>query len=539
MPKISEIIEDSKSIKIRLQKLIKSYNKEFPITLSEFTLIAPKCYNDEHPFKKQLECFYNNYNYHKEILNYILELISSLNYSLDDLYIKLNRSPTYITDYYSIIIDMNGKLKDFKISITNNIDYLVNEFLNVIKERTNTITITDDIIEFILDAYNNLDVTIQLIQLFVELNLIKANQIAIINDKIIKIRNKILDIPTSSKIVYKSKVLENKLQRFMLTPIEMDSTSLSEIMFKLFGHKAKDITIKSLSSVLASSNKQNNNNYGIIIIYNNNNDIYFNLSNIFNKELTDQFSKHTGTNKKYIDTFNILKLNYNDHTDKEDQLISINVNEKTEQAYVLWTSNCTTFKYLDKPIEKSIIDKLMRNEASEYIAKYNLEFEKLIETEIDTNLKSEFRKIKYYDFSETISEEDYLKNLNEIILQFLQSLTKIPTIKTLNDLIVYVNSNKSFDNDFNQLLLKHPPIKINDTHTNIMFIFEISKIAKKIKKEFVDLSIKDLSISIKEFSTNFNDVIEYAIGANDNIYTKVINSHYLAELQNSELTNLM
>jgi hypothetical protein len=72
-----------------------------------------------------------------------------------------------------------------------------------------------------------------------------------------------------------------------------------------------------------------------------------------------------------------------------------------------------------------------------------------------------------------------------------------------------------------------------------MFIFEISKIAKKIKKEFVDLSIKDLSISIKEFSTNFNDVIEYAIGANDNIYTKVINSHYLAELQNSELTNLM
>lgn len=535
MTTVSEILDYCIIIRNKITKLVNTYNKEFPITLPEFLIDHPKCYNKNQEFNKQLICFYENYHYYFKLNEYISKLLGSINYSLDDLYIKLNRSPTYIVSYYSELSKLTTEFKDYKQELNYNITTLVDVFNNTIIEQKDSIKITSDIINLILNTPYNLELSISFIQVFHDLNLLSYDNIYQINDKIVKLRNELLNIQNAKKISYKSKLLQNKLQRFKLIPEEMDSISLSEVINKLFNISSNDLTLKNISNTILNINKQTNKNCGIIIIYNNNHDIYFNLVNLFDKPLIDQFTKITGVNSEYIDAYKTLKINYNESSNKEDQLIAVNINDKTKHAYVLWTSNFTTFKYSEALIDKPIIDKIMRNEPSEYIERYNQELENMISEEINENLKYEFKKVKYYDFNDVISEDEYLIKIKELIINFLISIGQLPNIKSLNDFIIYINKQKTvFDNEMVQLLISHPPVKIKDEHTTIMFIYEITKISKKIKKECVDLSIKDLSLPVKEFEKNFKEIVEYAVGANDNIYTKIINSYYLCELQYAE-----
>ena len=53
MTTVSEILDYCIIIRNKITKLVNTYNKEFPITLPEFLIDHPKCYNKNQEFNKR------------------------------------------------------------------------------------------------------------------------------------------------------------------------------------------------------------------------------------------------------------------------------------------------------------------------------------------------------------------------------------------------------------------------------------------------------------------------------------------------------
>jgi hypothetical protein len=528
MNNIIQLFKSNHLIHSNVVNIIKAHNEESYHKLDiykekkpvELKLINTKIINT-------MNDFYSNYKYHHNFIKYVNECLSQLNYSENDLFVHINRSNDYINHLFIKFNKQKEEISNLLEILIKNENEIVSLFIKY-NIKLDKVDIDTDYINNLFTLFDDtefLHVGYKLILALYNNKLLSPELRSLMIPLITNLKNKVLEIKYNSKISYASKTLINDLQRFNLVSDEMNNASLVEVLNNLFGVRLDNtFNIKQLSDILKIESKKANKQIGIIIIIKNNyTDSYFNISSLFNEPLIKELDSVTGVNKKYIDTYDTLKIKDLEVT-KENQLMCFNIVSNTELAYILWSNDLVDYTYKKDPINNLILFKLLRNEPSMVINNYNKNIEQLILDNKNLQISQEFKKVKYYDFQLSLSSNEYLTKLCLNIEIIIKDLISKKSIDDINEMI----KDKSLRNAIINIISKSLKlINYKFSQYEISLLLNIANsISQKIIRDMIYLlgnNKNTVSTILKECPT----IIKNRIFTNDTIYDRILNSYYL------------
>jgi hypothetical protein len=515
---INNIFKSNNLLRDECISIIESHNNESFVYIDKFTNKNKSIITtlpDIDPIKYTNE-YYEIFIYYHNFINYLETSIVSMGYSIDDLYININRSDSFIVKLYDTI-------DSYKKTIINNIYSIKNNQSNSIDLFINSFTTIDN--KFINNLYklmnndNFINVGSILINKFMDDNKLTDEHLLQIKELNSNLKLHLLMNKFIYNYNYKTRRIDNYIQTFNLIPVEGIALPLESILNNLFGVQT-NISIKTLSKNLQLISTKNKKNIGIIIICKNNDDIYYNINNLFNYDKLDKIKQETGVNNNYIELYKLLHIKKIEN--KQDNIIwTFNIDSSTTDGYILWSNDMKEFKYKSDPVDSSIIKKLVRNEPSIIIEEYNKRIEDIIIDNQNIELKNSYNDVKYLNLTSEADENKFRNNIINSILSYLRKYIKknnINNTNTLHDSILDIECethicdiifNESSKLDFSK----------NDSQFYNTLLFEMTTILNGIKKDII-LSTSNDSIFI---------IIEKIINSNitDNLYTKLMDIKYI------------
>lgn len=529
MDKIIQLFKENILIHTNVLDIINTHNDESYHKLKIFKSKLPVQlknikYSD---INILLNDFYTNYKYQNSFIEYLQDCLMQINYSEDDLFVHINRSNDYINHLFIKFNSQKKEIEDQLVNLLDNKTEIVNLFIehNLLFSKTDIDFKYIDNLFKLFDDDTFVDVGYKLLLAFYNNKLlsieVRSYMIPLVDD----LKNKILEIKYNSKISYVSKSLQNNLQQFNLWSDETDHVSLNDVIYKLFGsNHNEELSIKQLSDLLKLESKKNNKETGIVVIVKNNfTDSYFNISTLFNDILIKELTNVNGVNKKYIDTYDTLKIKNLD-TVKDSQLMCFNISKTTEDIYILWSNDLINYKYRTEPINNNLLTKLLRNEPSMLINNYNKNIEQLILNNKNLQISQEFKKVKYYDFQLSPSSNDYL---NKLCLNIEIVIRDLITKKSIDDITIMLK-NKSLRNHVINIIAKSLKlINYKFSEYELTLLLNIaSSISQRIVRDMIYL-LGNNKITTGMILKEYPIIIKNRIFTNDTIYDKILNSYYL------------
>ena len=529
MDKIIQLFKENILIHTNVLDIINTHNDESYHKLKIFRSKLPVQlknikYSD---INILLNDFYTNYKYQNSFIEYLQDCLMQINYSEDDLFVHINRSNDYINHLFIKFNSQKKEIEDQLVNLLDNKTEIVNLFIehNLLFSKTDIDFKYIDNLFKLFDDDTFVDVGYKLLLAFYNNKLlsieVRSYMIPLVDD----LKNKILEIKYNSKISYVSKSLQNNLQQFNLWSDETDHVSLNDVIYKLFGSKHnEELSIKQLSDLLKLESKKNNKETGIVVIVKNNfTDSYFNISTLFNDIIIKELTNVNGVNKKYIDTYDTLKIKNLD-TVKDSQLMCFNISKTTEDIYILWSNDLINYKYRTEPINNNLLTKLLRNEPSMLINNYNKNIEQLILNNKNLQISQEFKKVKYYDFQLSPSSNDYL---NKLCLNIEIVIRDLITKKSIDDITIMLK-NKSLRNHVINIIAKSLKlINYKFSEYELTLLLNIaSSISQRIVRDMIYL-LGNNKITTGMILKEYPIIIKNRIFTNDTIYDKILNSYYL------------
>ncbi len=480
---------------------------------------------------KDIISFYEIFTYQKIITNNLKKIINSIDYTHDELISHIDRSDDSIIQLMSSLTGIRLQLIDYHENININLSKQADTFIKYIKSEPifDIVALID--VTFIcmlqkdLDRFIKIDtndkyfitVGVRIIEA-VYVHIINSNLSTYVHEKINDLKKNILSTKQQLHVPFDD---VNKLQTFNLFPNDGDNIDIKSLMDKLFNvsinvndlNNGTDIIETALKQLSIDKEKET----GIIIIANSNDDIYFNMTLLSSMR---QSMDAVGITPELVEKTNLIKQG-GKSTVKKSKLIPINISDKTDIAYVLWTNDMKLFKFKSSPINRSIINKLLRREPSIIIQSYN----ELL-TDMLNKLKKyddaiAFKRVQYMSFNNSVTEQTFIDDIKtEIEKEILNNVSQ------KNKFHEWVISNKFTENmsdildSFKDKLGVHR--QMLSAHCHIIYNSMSNKIINKLKQRL--FAIHDISELTKSI---IKDIVADSVDGNDNIYTRTIASYYL------------
>lgn len=526
-------LQNNRSYFAEVTKLLADHND---ISYKKLTLATPEVEFDfvnydkkkyTNPVALEIIAFYNEFMSQSIAINNLEVILESMSYTDEDLTININRSHDAILKIFSSLVDTKIKLSGFYDQLKMNLQSVIKSFIRYIKSMVSANMDSEDVASIITVIYKcmlskglqrhiNVDdrkfieIGYALIEILYDAKVLAKEHCDLIkklNDELKQI------VLLTSQVAVSDHDSITRFQTFGIVPDEGDNESLNTIMEKLFGvsdarFESIDKSFDLVDQTLKSYERQSGVSTGMIVFVSSNEDNYFNLSGLLND---DKLFESEGVTEQMIKTFDILKTNKNTRTKKND-IIQINIEDSTKQAYLLWTNDLQTFKYKASPT--CHIKKILRKTSSEAIDAYNGLLTRIIESQKGLDAIA-FNKVKYMSFNNVMTEERFLKNLETTLTSLIISVAKQSKKKQFDiDLLT----------DISRLVLDKIDLMKNDfgvsfsSHTMIIYTSMADKIVRSLKKQLLNQSISNDLV---------NETVSIIVNSNDNIYSRTIASYYL------------
>ena len=291
-----------------------------------------------------------------------------------------------------------------------------------------------------------------------------------------------------------------------------------QIFEQLFATKISTISIDNLESTLQLVSKELKKTIAFVVIAKDNNDFYFDIDSLFDRERLKIFTSSSGVTKEYIEAFKILHTTVLPKRIK-DSVSEFNYENSTE-VYVLWTNDMINFKVREQSVSRNLTDKLLHGSPSDIINSRSQKFEELLFKNINDDVLTSFKQIKYLSFEIDNEERVFIDNLCKQISEYIKKYFKSPDDKIITPTftedigMIFQNEFKSFK-PFHSA--KHMPLQPLLIYTSTSI-----QLTNRIKKDIANWIGQHGSIE------DIDSIIQIAVDSNDNIYTKFISSYYLA-----------
>lgn len=428
---------------------------------------------------------------------------------------SLHDNHQIIIDNLSTAVEQIVQRVSSNVTPTSNISDIIQTIFTCMKQEglSRTIAISSTVRPFVY-------VGVRLIELIHKLGLLEADTHALIQTLTADLKESMLDVrhelDTPSAFNY--------LQTFSIVPSDANNKSLQEVVRHLLHidlDGAADVDV--VSSLLKQISIDSGVSTGIIIYASPHPDIYFNLQPLLQTTQGRTPSAAEGIDIAKVSKFDIIKLG-DAPTATTSHIKMLNVDADTERAYVLWTNNFKSYKWRSEPISSSTIKKILRRKPSQTIEQFN----KRLEEEIISSRKFDgysYNLVRYMSFTRSVTMESFLEILTTRVVDFLLAKLggiNIRTAATLNDELID-ELIQIIDEAKDELGV---PRDILSAHCRIVYASITMKLASKIKKEMVLLCSSTQEDEHLTRSALLR-MVKTVIQSNDNIYSRVIASHYL------------
>ncbi len=517
------------------RKLIEEHNSQSytKVSLStpmiEFSFIS-NTKPDDIP-SKELTIFYEQYTYQRVAIFNISNIIDSSDYSKEDLSLNIDRSEGSILQLMGSLTGIRMKMIEFKETMESNIEKQIINFIDYLKTlkidnlRTFLETLFTCMVQIGIDQYVDIEtdshyfvsVGVKIIESFYES--IKYNELTeFIRIKLNELKQIVLKIKPRAYGTYDS---VNRFQTFNMSPNDGENVSLRQALKILFAisldvndckkdEQALETMMKQLSIDMAK-------HIGLIVYISNNDDVFFDMSSLYNMR-SDNDAK--GITDDMIVNTNLLREG-SKSVSKKTELMTINTNDKTEEAYVLWTNDLKMFKLRTLPIHNAMIQKILRRSPSNIIEAYNIALMNVIKSLQKQDDAIAFKRVQNMSFTESITQESFLQKLK---VNLASKLSKEIASHGHNfrDWVISSEFNMEILDTIDSLKYDMGIDKtLMSAHCHIIYNSMATKIIKRVKK--IILTLHDNS----DIKKSLEDIINTSVDGNDNIYTRVIASYYL------------
>ncbi len=466
--------------------------------------------------------FFEIYLYQSVVAYNLSNLIDSIDYKHEDLVANIDRSDAGIVKLMTSLTGIRLKLMDLHTKILANISKQGDEFVRYIdREPMQDIKAFVDVV-FVCMGQEGLENHVKLeknSRYFIPIGakiveklypqIKNSNLSEYVHVKINHLKEVILATKVQLNVPFDS---INKLQTFNLFPHEGDSIDIKTAMLKLFGIEVDIPDVLSGLQTIEASLKQlsidKNKETGLLVMTNINNDTYFDITPLSSIVQSQQVE---GINPEMISKTNLLRYG-GKATVKKSEMLAINTTNDTQQAYILWTNDMKHFKYRHAPITNALVQKLLRRTPSQIIESYNSMLTELINGAKKYDDAIAFKRVQYMAFTESITEESFLKTLQDDLDAFIQK--NISDDKWLLSQAFMEAMLDIIDSHKNKLGIKRALLS---AHCHIIYNSMAIRIVNRIRRKLlVAHSKQDISTAVIE-----------ATSGNDNIYTRTIASYYL------------
>jgi hypothetical protein len=476
-------------------------------------------YKTDNRLSKDIISLYEAYARQISTAESIATILKHIDDSLDEISFQIDRSPDMIASVLSDIAYIRADLERHRAAIINGVNGEVSAFVTRVSDyisNTDDIDFADTInvlFACMKQYYSFIVVGLRVVKCFSENGVLDEDHTISIRNANNEIKQAILNARESDEIGG-----INQLQTFGLVPDEGSSKSLREVIRDLIGldsnycdqfASAKTQLIKSMRLITADTGLRT----GLIIQVSNNSDIYFNMQSLSARMPTGL----TGISSAMIATYDIIREPATDTLVKDSSLITINVSDSTQLAYVLWTNDMKTFKSRTRPIDGPVIKKLIRNKPSSIIDAYNSIMDKVF-TDSHTDDIVSFNQIKYLSFSNEMTEDKFLTLVHARLLKYATKYVigrdnskKIIAGSPFDEKVLdIIDESKS---DLGLTRRSMPP------HCHVIYASAANLLVSRLKKNLLSLD----SIDDKSVDAAVGDVVR----SNDNIYSRTIAAYYL------------
>ncbi len=464
--------------------------------------------------------FYQVYTAQTIITKELQTLIDSMTYTTDDLGIHIDLSTDSIITILAGLTEVRDRLTEYQQRISNNCDAAVSDLIQSMKEKS----LDESSISELIDVTFNCMIhrgsgEYLFIPVGAEILSTVQSQFSEQQIQLVKASNN--DV---KQMLLQSKSLKqlpfNRLQRFGLLPDEGCNCDFARIIKNLLAldipsdipfQKSLEPLTKNLKLLSAESGIST----GLIIVVSQNDDSYFDMSSLL---AVSRAQGSAGISETMIITYDLIKEGDKSKM-KSDDMITINVTESTQQAYLLWTNDLKSFKSRAAPINNIFIQKLLRRAPSPIIEAHNNLLEHIIK-DARTEDAISFNRVKYMSFSNDATEESYLEYLCSALVKNISSSIGKLTGDKLKDVVADDSFTKMILTTINNAKPKLGVLpQMLPSHSHIIYASMAYAIAKKIKKSLITLDT-----ATKQF---INDTVEINVKTNDNLYSRVVASYYL------------
>lgn len=454
--------------------------------------------------------FFETYILQNRLCQDLSTRIESVDHISEDLSININRSEEVIQQIFSDLMSLKADLIDIRDRMLKNLSSERSDFAKYLfqafEQPANHLEVINLTFELMTQEMDFIPAGVLIIDSLHKTGYLDESQHLLINDLNTKLKQSLLlERPTTHV-----PPPFHRLQTFGIVPDEGENKPLATIIKELFGIKFESTeTIihaeDSLAKALKAASAESGTSCGLIIYLSPNQDHYYDTSSTTSAEAS---SAGSGVTEMMIKTTDIIKSGNPPEVKKYD-IMTINTDETTDQAYALWTNDYKTFKARRKAIDNNMIKNILRRRPSRTIDMYNYLLEHLFKKIRKGGDMLAFKTSLYMSFNEVISEEDFLKMVVDRVVELLVSKK---------------HNAQSLEDDLIQLIEKSKPDMGIDpyqmpSHCHIIYMTLTNKISSRITKSFLEMS----SPSAKEIKAM---VSEY-IATNDNIYSRTISSYYL------------
>lgn len=423
-------------------------------------------------YKNDLSDLFNLYISQKQFTSSIFEIIDSLEYSIDDLSMAIDRSTDSITQIYSAMNERIALVKEYATRISNNLTAIAETVPSFESSYLSQLYEYMENIEFIPMGY----------EIIKKMAISDPSKLYSMNESL---KHKLFNVDQDTNRF-------NKLQTFNIVPDDGEPLKLMDALECLFNIKLSDHK-SDLKQILKLITADTGVETGLIIHTSSNDDKYFDLTSLLNRKLP------TVVNTSMIEAYNIIK-NRKKSKKLKDELISINVSQDNGLVFVLWTHDMEYFKIRKTPLVGKDIKLLLRQSPSKLIESINLSFESEILKKMENRGDLiNYKNTKYMSFREGVDEKTFLTKLKKNIMTNIK------------------NNKNTFRAVLNACDSSKIELGILTPHAKLIYASMATKISIAIDKHIaINKKISDYDMDMILFS-------------NDNIYSRTMASVYLEQ----------
>ena len=443
-------------------------------------------------------------------------VVQAMVYPHSEVAIHVDRSPAFILKLERKLAERTAQVTTYLSQLQQNTQHIIDAYCKQLEDNSDQISVDLHYLELIYHCmqydFKFIPYGVAILSQLFASNLVSDGYQTDIRRLSNELKLKYLDIPNDKSDL--SEASPCMLQTFNLTPT-LPNMSLPQIFKQVFGITIDSVTIGNLEKVLQATSKSLAKPASFVVITKHNNDFYYDLTNLFDRNKLSKITNKGGISAEYIDVYQTLR-SILIKKKAANQVSTYNFPVDNSDTYVLWTNDNSQFKLREQPVEATIIHKLLTNQSSGIIEKYNKQFElKLLDIIQNDSLVS-YKQVKYLSFDTDTEEATYIDLICNKLVKRITSIKNIDTTKDLSDQFT-----KILQAEFNGFKPFHKKGSI-PVHALLVYNNAAIRIANRIEKELIVWSINGQAID------QIASIVRTIVASNDNIYSRFISSYYLA-----------